>query len=405
MEEVKLKLEKYSPNSFVFIEGNRNINNFYILREGQITTSRIHELIEDPDRSTLKQGDTFGVVSCLCGRARIETAKTITPVQAISIQREQFIPLIQRNTPIAMKILRSFSKKLRNFDTAITRLALKKPISENISRIKEIGDYYYNKKKYRQALYTYGRFVQLNPSDANTESAKERIKQIQDQHSITPAAESDDSFTRNYQDKSMLFCEHEPGEELFIIQKGKIQVSKIIGNQELLLAVLGPGDIIGEMAILENKPRNASATAFGDVSALVVNKENFLKMVQSKPQVVLKILTLLSERIWVAYRQLENIAIKDDYKRMLDALLIQLEKQKIELKAEVEYNTGLGPDEILKLIGAEEDKGEELITQLFSDRNFKLMDNNIFINNLNEFSKVVDSIRKFQLKSNKDISG
>ena len=49
----------------------------------------------------------------------------------------------------------------------------------------------------------------------------------------------------------MIFSEHEPGEDLYIIQQGKVKITKIINNQEVLLAVLQPGDIFGEMALLE----------------------------------------------------------------------------------------------------------------------------------------------------------
>ena len=48
----------------------------------------------------------------------------------------------------------------------------------------------------------------------------------------------------------------------YIIQKGQVKITKVVNDNEVMLAVLNPGDIFGEMAILENKPGSASAVAF-----------------------------------------------------------------------------------------------------------------------------------------------
>ena len=398
MSDLKLKIEKYKENSLIFIEGNQKNENFYIIKSGQVQVSRIHEFPDEQEKNIYATGDTFGVVSCLSYRPRIDTAKTLTPVEAISVNREQFIPLIQNNTGIALKILRSFSKKLRDFDSAITRMALKKPVDENIIKVAEIADYYFGKKKFKQAYYCYKKFL-ANKPDGGTSKILQNIAYIEKMNIDTKPYRLLDNFTRIYNEKSMLFCEHEPGEEVFIIQKGRVQISKILKDKELLLAVSNPGDVIGEMAILENKPRNASAIAFEDLQVLVLNRENFMNMVQTNPQIVYKILTLLSERIWVAYRQLENLTIKDDYKRLLDAIMIQLEKQKLSFQKNSEANLGLSPIDLVKLVGINEDREDELINKLLADKNFKLLDNKIIVNDLEDLSKQVDSIRKFQLNN------
>ncbi len=396
MPELKLKIEKYKANSLIFIEGNQKNDNFYIIKSGSVQINRIHEFPDEQGKNAFGAGDTFGVVSCLSYRPRIDTAKTMTPVEVISVNREQFIPLIQNNSGIALKILRSFSKKLREFDAAITRMALKKPVDESIQKIVEIADYYYARKKYKQAYYCYNRYLSLKPDDKNPKITA-NMKFLESMKIDKSPYKELDNFTRIYKEKSMLFCEHEPGDEVFIIQKGRIQISKILKDQELLLAVLNPGDVIGEMAILENKPRNASAIAFEEMQALVLNKENFMNMVHNNPQVVYKILTLLSERIWVAYRQLENLAIKDDYKRLLDAIMIQIEKQKMTVEKYKEINLGLSPNDLIKLVGINENKEDELLERLVMDKNFKLINNSIIVNDLEDFAKQVESIRKFQL--------
>jgi len=117
----------------------------------------------------------------------------------------------------------------------------------------------------------------------------------------------------------MIFSENEPGTELYIIQRGVVKISKIVEDNEVLLALLKPGDIFGEMALLENKPRSASAIASEDVSVMVVTKSNFERMVQTQPQLITKLTTKLAERLWLIYKQLANTLIQDPLGRLYDA--------------------------------------------------------------------------------------
>lgn len=397
MTELKLRIERYRPNALIFIEGNKTNDTFYILKSGQVAVSRIHEITEDSN-TVLKAGDPFGVVSCLANRPRLESVRTLTETEVIAVRRDQIIPLLQKNPGVGLKILRWFSRRLREYDAALARMALKKPVVEDTSLIRNVGDHYHRQRKFRAAHYCYTRFLHLLPDHPDAAEVRQRLESILRSYpdAATPYTQTDD-VTRTYPDKSMLFCEHEPGEEVFIIQKGRVQIAKIVGDKELLLAVSGPGDVVGEMAILEDKPRNASAIAIGNVTVLVMNRRNFLHLVQSNPQTVHKILTLLSERIWIAYRQFENLAIKDDYKRLLDCAMIQLEKQKVNLDANAEYHLGLTPAELVLLAGLDEAKTDELTERLLDDPLFTLYNGHVVIKDLPEFVKQVESIRKFQL--------
>ena len=60
----------------------------------------------------------------------------------------------------------------------------------------------------------------------------------------------------------------------------------------------------------------ASAISYGNVSVLAINKSNFEGMVQAQPQLATRLIQLLSERIWTAYRQLENLLIRDPLGRI-----------------------------------------------------------------------------------------
>jgi len=78
----------------------------------------------------------------------------------------------------------------------------------------------------------------------------------------------------------VLFREGEPGKEMFVLQSGKIAISKKVRDVEKVLAVLGPGEFFGEMAIISNKPRNASAIVEEDAKLLVIDPRTFEGMIR-----------------------------------------------------------------------------------------------------------------------------
>lgn len=392
MTTTQFKVENYLKKSFIIVEGKKNAENFYIIRGGNVKLIKENPTIADDTANLLGPGDFFGVISCMSSRARIETAVAVTNVSLISVQREQFGMLIQNNPVIAMKIIRFFSRKLRSFNQAITRLTLQDAAEENSEHLYTIGEYYYKKKALKHAIYAYQKYIEHCPKGYHIENAIATLKTM-NAPLKTPVRESQD-LKKVYPDNIMIFCENEPGNELYIIQGGKVKITKISGDEEMLLAVLKPGDIFGEMSLLDNKPRNASAISFGEVSLMAINKANFEEMVHMKPQLAIKIISILSERIWTAYRQLENLTIKDPMARIYDTLLLQLEKQKIPIHQHQAHNFEFGTNELLQYVGVPQEKGGPYINQLMEDKFFALESGKIVCKNLEELEKSVQYFKK-----------
>jgi len=368
--------------------------NPYIIKEGKVQISKEAEIVEEDKGNVLYPGDFFGVVSCMSNHPSIETAKALTNVTVICVYRDQFGLLIQKYSPIAMKIIRSFSQKLRYFDSTITRLSFKGNVEENPKYLFNIGDYYLKRKHFNHAFYALKKYIQYCPDGENVEKAKSILLKLQPYIKDDNSVKSQKGFNRNYKDNEIIFCEHEPGDELYIIQKGKIKITKIVDNNEVLLAVLKPGDIFGEMALLENKPRSATAISFGESELLSVNKKNFEAMVQNNPMLGTKLITLLSERIWKAYRQLANILISDPLGRMFDMLLTVVEENREPIIHNAQYTFDFGPDELIKMVGLSMDKGNLLIQKLFQNKKFKLLDGKIVVTDLEELQKQVEFYKK-----------
>ncbi|MDX1959596.1 MAG: cyclic nucleotide-binding domain-containing protein [Leptospiraceae bacterium] len=394
------QIVNYPANSYIIVEGKKEVNNFYIVREGKVNVGRENPVVGEDPNQVLGPGDFFGVVAAMSQHPQIESARALTNVSLISVNYDQFGTLIQRNTPVAMKIIRYFSMKLRQFDQTITRLSFKNTVNEDISQLYSMAEYYYAQGNMPHATYAYQAYLKYLPNGQYAPQVKKKLLSLN--QPLTLPVIDETKFNRFYKDNSVIFCEHEPGRELYILQGGKIKISKIVNNQEVMLAVLENGDIFGEMAILDNKPRSASALAFGDVTLLAINKANFESMVKAQPQLATRLITLLSERIWIAYKQLANLMIRDPGGRIADTLLMLAEKNRAKIGPKTPYNFEIGVAEVLKMVGLAENRDEKILYQLFETNKFlKIEADMIRCADLGELEKLVQYYKKMTAKEAK----
>jgi len=102
---------------------------------------------------------------------------------------------------------------------------------------------------------------------------------------------------KNYHNGEIIISEGEDGDCMYVIQKGQVEVVRGKGDRELQLAVLGEGDVFGEMALFERETRSATVRALGDTWALTVDKKTFLRHVHEDPSLAFRILEKMSRRI------------------------------------------------------------------------------------------------------------
>ena len=118
-----------------------------------------------------------------------------------------------------------------------------------------------------------------------------------------------------------LFNEGEPGKEMFVLQSGKITISKKVRDVEKVLAVLGPGEFFGEMAIISNKPRNATAVVAEDAKLLVIDPKTFEGMIRGNSEIAVRMIKKLAERLSEADAQIESLLMSDPSSRVIHQIL------------------------------------------------------------------------------------
>jgi len=105
------------------------------------------------------------------------------------------------------------------------------------------------------------------------------------------------SYTAEAKAGEFVFREGELGTEMFILQEGKVEILKELYGEQKQLTVLEKGDFFGEMAILEDLPRTASARALSDVKLLQINGSTFDQMLRNNPEIAVRMMRKLSRRL------------------------------------------------------------------------------------------------------------
>jgi CRP/FNR family transcriptional regulator len=106
-----------------------------------------------------------------------------------------------------------------------------------------------------------------------------------------------DTVEREYSDGEAIVFEGDVDSEMFIIQHGRVRVSKDVDGREIELAELSRGDFFGEMALLESLPRSATVRAVGDTQVQVIQPGGLMMKFRRDPTFAFEMLQRLSSRI------------------------------------------------------------------------------------------------------------
>lgn len=389
---LQLSFVNFRKDSFIVVEGKSDTENFYIIQSGKVRTFREIE-VPDNVQKVLGPGDFVGVISCMSGNSRTESAVALTDVVAISVRRDQYPALIQKNTSVALKIIKSFANKMRFLNESLTRLTLKNTLVSSYEQLFTIASYYETVCKPDLAIYGYYQYLKSCPNGEHVAKAKQRFMALKPSSKAVyfePPAET----IRSYPKDTMIFSECQSGNEMFIIQEGQVKISKVVDGNEVILAVLKRGDFFGEMALLENKPRSASAIAHEKCRLMTVNQQNFDQMVSTQPQLIARLTTTLAERLWAMTRQMANTQIREPLHKLLDMLALQIEKTKVNYNKGSVYESDFSVFDLANMCGIPKDQQFALIDQFSHDYRVKVEGNKIYVKDCPELIESAAFFRK-----------
>ncbi|TNF37612.1 MAG: cyclic nucleotide-binding domain-containing protein [Deltaproteobacteria bacterium] len=130
-------------------------------------------------------------------------------------------------------------------------------------------------------------------------------------------------FEEAYAHGDLIVREGDTARHMYVIQSGRVEITKRIGSDEVTLAVLDKGDFFGEMSLLESLPRDANARAVGPTRLLVINPGGLLLRIRRDPTFAFEMLHRLSGRIRSLNRRLvEMVEARDGKHEANDARIL-----------------------------------------------------------------------------------
>lgn len=124
-------------------------------------------------------------------------------------------------------------------------------------------------------------------------------------------------FGKEYPAGTVLFREGEEGATMYVVQSGRVRITKDGTDGHKTLGVLGAGEFFGEMAILNNKPRTATAEVVEDARMLVLDGRTFEQMVVSNTEIAVRLIKKMARRLDSALALVEILMHRDPKARVI----------------------------------------------------------------------------------------
>lgn len=148
-------------------------------------------------------------------------------------------------------------------------------------------------------------------------------------------------FARDFTAGTVLFEEGQPGQDMYVVLQGQVEIRRKVGEIDHVLAVLMPGDFFGEMAILNARPRSATAVTRVDSRLLQIDGRMFEAMLRARPEIALRIIKTFALRLENANQHVELLLLPTPNHKVVQCLRHMAEEQMLLAGAQVTPGTAI----------------------------------------------------------------
>ncbi len=200
-------------------------------------------------------------------------------------------------------------------------------------------------------------------------------------------------FTKKFSDGAIIMSEYTSAKSFYFVQSGKVVIEKYINGVMKRYGVIRPGEIFGDMEILQESPRQSSAIAKGSVTCLKFSKENFNSVVISSPNVAMLMLRLICKRIFEQRRNLQILCIKDLSARIADIMLMCIENEGAvgEDEDDMKRKINVTVDDIAMIAGLSVNSTRDELNKFTSRNKIAIYDGYMIVANVMDMKRTVDT--------------
>ncbi|MCK9459332.1 MAG: Crp/Fnr family transcriptional regulator [Proteobacteria bacterium] len=168
-------------------------------------------------------------------------------------------------------------------------------------------------------------------------------------------------YGKNAKAGEVLFTTGEKGAEMFVVRSGSVRIAVESRGVEKTLAILGPGEFVGEMSILTDQPRSATATVQEDAELLVVGVRVLEEMIVHNTEIALRLIRKLARRLESADALIRVLLYRDAKERVIENLkrLVRIHDNR---EGAVRFRTDF--NEMAEQVGLEPAEVEDIMLRL-----------------------------------------
>ncbi len=208
---------------------------------------------------------------------------------------------------------------------------------------------------------------------------------------MATTAEAFEKFAKVFKAGDLIFKQGDPGEHMYIVQGGKVELFLNTPKGEKSLTYKVPGDFFGEMAIIDKATRSANARAAEDTRLILLDERTFDLHVQANPAIVRKIMKTMSMNIRAMNDQIMNLMIKDINRRIAGRILSVSLQHGVKGPAGVKMGVPFGENELAKDVGLMDEmaKVREVLEKLKTSKIIDIQAGQIVVLSIESLEKFI----------------
>lgn len=172
---------------------------------------------------------------------------------------------------------------------------------------------------------------------------------------------------RSFEAGSMVFHQGDPGDALYLVKSGLVRIytgGRGTGFETSVILFGRPGDVFGELAVIDGQPRSASAKALEDTTVYLMGRENFQYHMEMMPKLAFNFMSLMSRKMRRSTQHLDSMASQNVSERLANLLIRLMDEFGTKHGDDIVLDISLNQTELASLIGATRESTNRAMRQL-----------------------------------------
>ena len=279
----------YAKGQILFQQGAYG-DTMFVIQSGAVELTRL-EAGREIILAVMERGDFFGEMALIDSGPRSATAKTVQTSRLLQISRNSMLEHASQDPSIMINLMAAMCMRIEKTNSLLQSIIYDDEFLRGLTSLpKEPAGRTLGEQ--RDGFQDSEKIVNECMEDDSTG----RMRRESDVSSWHPLFDNSDLFSECKAGQT-IFCQGDPGEKMYLILNGEVEICHQSDGDRFRLAVLRENDFFGEMALITGSPRSSTVLALTDVKLVSIGREEFLTMMRSRPEMGLYIIESLIARL------------------------------------------------------------------------------------------------------------